>query len=362
MAGHWGARRLFRPAVLVAVTATVLGLLPGIGGAAPTDTGSDRTDAPQTVAEVQREIATLGRQLDAVTEQYNGAVLRLGEAREARSLAEANQRKVDARLRHAGEFRVVASATYRSGPFSEVVSMLSSGSPGEFLDRLSMLDTLSQRRHRIIDEIQAARSQAQAAAQAAAQATAADHAPVPGGIKQATAEAERIAADLETKKSWISQQIPRQQALLVSLTADQRAAALNPTDRADRADSRVPVSTAPATGRAAVAVSAALSKLGSPYVWAAAGPDSFDCSGLMLWAWAQAGVALPHYTGDQYAMGTHVAMSELQPGDLVFFYESLSHVGMYIGGGNVVHAPQPGDVVKIASVDSFPFAGATRVG
>jgi Cell wall-associated hydrolases (invasion-associated proteins) len=348
MAGHWGARRLFRPAVLVAVTATVLGLLPGIGGAAPTDTGSDRTDAPQTVAEVQREIATLGRQLDAVTEQYNGAVLRLGEAREARSLAEANQRKVDARLRHhAGEFRVVASATYRSGPFSEVVSMLSSGSPGEFLDRLSMLDTLSQRRHRIIDEIQAARSQAQAAAQAAA---------------QATAEAERIAADLETKKSWISQQIPRQQALLVSLTADQRAAALNPTDRADRADSRVPVSTAPATGRAAVAVSAALSKLGSPYVWAAAGPDSFDCSGLMLWAWAQAGVALPHYTGDQYAMGTHVAMSELQPGDLVFFYESLSHVGMYIGGGNVVHAPQPGDVVKIASVDSFPFAGATRVG
>ncbi|HEY9473160.1 MAG TPA: C40 family peptidase, partial [Mycobacteriales bacterium] len=106
----------------------------------------------------------------------------------------------------------------------------------------------------------------------------------------------------------------------------------------------------------------ALSKLGSPYVWAAAGPDSFDCSGLMLWAWAQAGVALPHYTGDQYNMGTHVGIGELQPGDLVFFYEGLSHVGMYIGGGNVVHAPQPGDVVKIASVDSFPFAGATRVG
>lgn len=353
MAGYDHVRRLFRPAVVAVTAACVIGSSPGTSAATPGEGGTDGTGTPPTVAEVQREIGTLGHQLDSVTEQYNGAVIRLDKARKAQSAADATEKKLEVRLsQDLRKVATVASSTYRAGPLSGVTSMVSSGSPREFLDRLSMLDTLAKRRHQIIDGLRATKAKAQDASQAA---------------HRSTAEAQKVAADLDAKKSWILDRLPKQQALLASLTAAQREQALDATGRASRATVRAPVgatpvTAAPASGRAAIAVAAAMSKLGSPYVWAAAGPNTFDCSGLMLWAWAQAGVALPHYTGDQYNMGTHVSRNELQPGDLVFFYPDLGHVGMYIGGGNVIHAPQPGDVVKISSVDSFPYAGATRVG
>jgi cell wall-associated NlpC family hydrolase len=105
-----------------------------------------------------------------------------------------------------------------------------------------------------------------------------------------------------------------------------------------------------------------MAQLGKPYVWGAAGPDSFDCSGLMEYAWQAAGVSLPHSSSAQYDVGTHVSESELQPGDLVFYYSPISHVGMYIGNGKIINAPEPGDVIKIVGVNDAPYAGATRVG
>ncbi|HEX5494295.1 MAG TPA: NlpC/P60 family protein [Mycobacteriales bacterium] len=346
MAGFEHVRRLLRPGVVLAATVCVISSFPGVGSAAPRTTGGT---APPSVAEVQREVATLGRQLDAVSQQYDRAVIRLTAARRTRSAADATERRIDAQLdRDAAKVRVVASSSYRAGPLSGVASMVSSGSPTEFLDRLSLLDTLSRRQHRVVDGLHVARARAADAARAA---------------HRTAAEAQRVAADLDAKKAWITRRLPRQRALLARLTADQRQQALDPAGGSGGGSAgTAPVAAAPASGRAGVAVAAAMSKLGSPYVWAAAGPDTFDCSGLVLWAWAQAGVTLPHYTGDQYNMGTHVSRSQLQPGDLVFFYPDISHVGMYIGGGNVIHAPQPGDVVKISPVDSFPYAGATRVG
>ena len=110
------------------------------------------------------------------------------------------------------------------------------------------------------------------------------------------------------------------------------------------------------------AVSMALKELGTPYVWGGAAPGGFDCSGLVSWAYAQAGLGgLPHFTGALWASGTHISASELAPGDLVF-YNGLNHVGMYIGGGNFVEAPHTGDVVKISSMSSRSgFVGAVRV-
>ncbi|HEX8098671.1 MAG TPA: NlpC/P60 family protein [Actinomycetota bacterium] len=116
------------------------------------------------------------------------------------------------------------------------------------------------------------------------------------------------------------------------------------------------------SGSGAVAVRAALSALGRPYVFGAAGPSAFDCSGLMMWAWAQAGVSLPHSSSMQYATLPHVSLSQLQPGDLVFSYSPIHHVGMYIGGGQFVHAPHSGDVVRITSVAGYPVVGAARPG
>jgi len=112
---------------------------------------------------------------------------------------------------------------------------------------------------------------------------------------------------------------------------------------------------------AATAVRAALSQLGVPYRFAASSPGvAFDCSGLTMWAWGQAGVSLPHFAAAQYAMLPHVSRDELQPGDLVFFYSDLSHVGIYIGNGQFVHAPRTGDVVKISPLAGRNFVGAAR--
>jgi cell wall-associated NlpC family hydrolase len=124
------------------------------------------------------------------------------------------------------------------------------------------------------------------------------------------------------------------------------------------------IAAAPApTPASQTAVNTALAQLGKPYVWAAAGPNSFDCSGLALYAWGAAGVRLPHSSSMQSTMGAPVSRADLQPGDLVFFYTPVSHVGIYIGNNQVVHAPTEGDVVKVTDIDAMGgYNSARRVG
>jgi cell wall-associated NlpC family hydrolase len=107
-------------------------------------------------------------------------------------------------------------------------------------------------------------------------------------------------------------------------------------------------------------VRTALAQQGKPYVWAAAGPSSFDCSGLVQYAYAAAGISLPHSSGAQARMGTAVTRAQLQPGDLIAFYSPVSHIGIYIGNGQMVHAPTSGDVVKVASIDVMGSITAMR--
>ena len=114
------------------------------------------------------------------------------------------------------------------------------------------------------------------------------------------------------------------------------------------------------TAAAQVAVDTALAQLGDPYVWAGAGPDVFDCSGLTQHAYGAAGVYLPHSSNMQSGMGVPVAVTDLQPGDLLFFYSPVSHVGMYIGNGQMVHAPTAGDVVKVVDLAYMPGLTAAR--
>ena len=116
----------------------------------------------------------------------------------------------------------------------------------------------------------------------------------------------------------------------------------------------------PASGRAAEAVKTAFAQLGDPYAWGAAGPDAFDCSGLTMYSWAAAGVSLPHSSSAQYSAVRHVSVSDLQPGDLVFYYSPISHVGIYIGGGRIIDAPYPGLNVHITGLHSMPLVGAGR--
>jgi cell wall-associated NlpC family hydrolase len=118
-----------------------------------------------------------------------------------------------------------------------------------------------------------------------------------------------------------------------------------------------------ASSRAGTAVNAAMSQLGTPYRFAAAEPGvAFDCSGLTSWAWAQAGVSLPHQSRAQFASVPHVPTEAAQPGDLIFYYEPISHVGIYLGGGQLVHAPNSGTVVSVAAVNWGKVAGVGRPG
>jgi len=116
----------------------------------------------------------------------------------------------------------------------------------------------------------------------------------------------------------------------------------------------------PQNAGASAAVQYAVAQLGKPYVYAAAGPDQFDCSGLTMMAWRKGGVDMPHYTGSQYAMFPKVSLDALEPGDLVFFYHDVHHVGLYIGGGRMINAPHTGDVVRIAGIYRDSLAGAVR--
>ena len=122
----------------------------------------------------------------------------------------------------------------------------------------------------------------------------------------------------------------------------------------------IPSYNGPASGRASEAIKTAYAQLGDPYVYGAAGPGAFDCSGLTMYAWNSAGVSLPHSSSAQYSSTRHVSISDLQPGDLVFYYSPISHVAIYIGGGRIIHAPHPGRSVEIAPLHEMPISGAAR--
>ncbi|MGZ4632914.1 MAG: C40 family peptidase, partial [Actinomycetes bacterium] len=177
---------------------------------------------------------------------------------------------------------------------------------------------------------------------------------------------QSLTRQLPSHKAQIDDLLGQQKRLLAGLQADQRRAlaasrrTFVPTASRERSVAP-PVVEGNASARAMIAVRAALAQLGKPYQWGAAGPSTFDCSGLTMWAWGKAGVSLPHYTGAQWNVGRHISRAELQPGDLVFYYSDLHHMAMYIGGGRVVHAPHTGDVVKTGPLDLDPYEGAVRV-
>ena len=125
-------------------------------------------------------------------------------------------------------------------------------------------------------------------------------------------------------------------------------------------EKEIPTYSGPASGRAAVAIRTALAQVGDSYVYAADGPDAFDCSGLTTFAWRAAGVSLPRSSRAQYAAGRKVSRSDLRPGDLVYFYSPISHVGIYIGDGKMVHAANPRDDVLVDPISIMPYSGATR--
>lgn len=199
-----------------------------------------------------------------------------------------------------------------------------------------------------------ARAAADAAAQAQAQAQARTAQP---------ANATYAAPASNNASSGNNASSSRSAASGNNASAALAPAAPAPAAPAPAAPAPAPAAIPAASSRAGTAVNAAMSEQGTPYVYAAASPGvAFDCSGLTSWAWAQAGVYLPHQSAQQYASTAHVPSSAAQPGDLVFFYSPISHVGLYVGNGMMVHAPNSGSVVNVRAVNWSNVVGVGRPG
>jgi cell wall-associated NlpC family hydrolase len=328
--GRFRSGLLIGAAVALSVTA-----LPGTAAAAP----GDATDAAQAA----QLVADANHQLEVVTEQLNEAKVQL-EAQQA-AVASADQAAADAQTRLDsldGQIRQIARSAYTSDGFSRLDVMLTSSSAEEFVHQLGTLDAIAGHTNEQVAEIAAA---ADAAEQAQASADAAE--------AQAQKSYDDIAAQQKDLEAKIAD-YPRQSA---ALTAPQQQQVL----AAHGGDTQpVPSGVVAPSGAAQKAVDTALAQVGDPYVWGAGGPYAFDCSGLTQYAYSAAGVSLPHSSSSQSQMGTPVSRDQLQPGDLVFFYSPVSHVGMYIGNGQMVHASTSGQPVKVASLDSMGSYNSAR--
>ena len=338
---------------------TVLAIAALIGVLAPASimvsgAGADALADKQAQArQIADKMAVLESQLMSINAQYEQAnyELHLAEQKvdDAKALAEQTAAEV---TRRQADLRDFAVSAYQTGNDTATLDALFTSDPGAGAEKVSYLDTLGGNKRDLIDAYKGAKVKAQEDAvrleglQAEAESKA-------GVIEQARKAASSAAAEQEALNAKV-------QGELSGLVAAENARRAAETQRAADAAARATVSNSgnggggnggggngggavrnpppPAPG-AGGAISQALSQVGAPYVWGAAGPSSYDCSGLVSWAYARVGVSLPHYSGAMYAMTTRISASQLQPGDLVFWGGGGSeHVAIYMGGNQLVHA------------------------
>lgn len=373
--------RWFSPrGVAIGAGVALMGILVSPLPAKADQISDKRAQAAQLVAQID----ALGLKESALSEQYDKAVL--GEQDAAKQVAAANAQAQEATAQAdqaRQQLRRVALESYMGdgsgAPAAQPGPDLSSAQ--QLVLRSAYVTMLASNRQDVIDRYKTAAVQAKTAegqlAQAQAQAAAqvkqvraaeqqvqqaqthlqATYAQVKGQLTVLVAQAQ-AAADAERQRQAQAALARQRTAQQAQLLAKQQAAAQQPIAASVPATA-APSAPVPTGSGGAAAVAAAETRLGDPYVWGAAGPNSFDCSGLTMWAWAHAGVSLPHYSAAQYDSTTHIPMSDLQPGDLVFFADPGEHEAMYIGNGQIIEAPHTGANVRIMPLYS-QFVLASR--
>jgi peptidoglycan DL-endopeptidase CwlO len=279
----------------------------------------------------------LSNQINTLDEQYNGLRVQLAQAKAEAAVAQRTYAEDIGRL-GAGKLSIgqLAAQSYMTGGLDTTLAMLTSSNPQDLLGRAAIMQQLQTENGDQVSQL--------AAAVAAA-----------GRAEETSLQQGRTAAKLAAQMAVKQQAAQRKINLLNSAVFAKAMAVFNQTGQYPS----ISLPTANTIG--AQALRYALSRRGDPYVWGAAGPSAFDCSGLVVWAYAQVGISLPHYTGDQWNMGVHVSRADLQPGDLVFFYADIGHVGIYIGNGLMVDAPDFGEPVQVQPVMWDVYVGAVRI-
>ncbi|MFD4375255.1 NlpC/P60 family protein [Streptomyces sp. NPDC058486] len=335
-----------RPARVTVLTAAAAATAAASLGAVPA-TADPGAGTEATRAKVDR----LYEEAERAAEGYNQAdekadALRRKVAQAQDSLARGQERI----NRMRGALGALAGAQYRSGGLDPALVLLLSSDPDSYLDRASALDRVTARQTAALTELQRERRRLD---QERAEA------------RTALGELERSRAEVARHKRSVEGKLAEARRVLASLTAAERA----DYERASRSGGRsggpaeeLPpqADLGPADSRAAAAVLAARSAVGKPYVWGSTGPTGFDCSGLMVWSYRQAGMSLPRTSAAQRHAGRQVPLSQAQPGDLVTYRGDASHVAIYAGNGQVIHAPYPGARVRYDPVNMMSHVTVTR--
>lgn len=368
----------------VGVTAAALAsltLLSQQANAEPEDRNNPTSDDKPSLEETQKKVDELYRQAGAATQRYNAAKEKSDQQRQqldrlldraADGAADLNEAR-----RTLGQY---ATAQYRDGGMSDTATLLLSKDPQGYFSQTHVMERATAKQQHAVKSFQKKQRAANTK-----RATAAEK------LAELTQAQQKLAGD----KKAVQKKLTQARQLLSQLTEEQRARmAAAERKRQEEARKRAAQAereaaearkrqeeaerekrerengdqapdTPPSDGdsyaaKAEKVLAFAKQELGKPYVWGATGPNSYDCSGFTQAAWRTAGLELPRTTYDQVEVGTKVAKSDMRPGDLIFFYSDVTHVGIYVGGGQMIHASKPGDDVKYESVDYMPFHSAMR--
>ncbi|MGW2405253.1 NlpC/P60 family protein [Streptomyces sp. NPDC001739] len=332
-----------------------------------------------TIEDVKQKVDGLYRQAEVATQKYNAAKERADHQRETvdglLDAAAKRAEKMNASRRELGTF---ASAQYRTGGMNPTAQLMLAKDPQQFFDRSHLMERLTGRQQQAVTDYQqqaaaAARQRAEASrsldqlqnSQAALKES-------KRSVQQKLAEARQLLSRLTAQEKARLAELERRKEAAAKRRAEEEARKQQERERQRQQDGgstggQTGGDTGGSTGgsqstKAEKALAFARAQIGKPYVWGATGPSSYDCSGLTQAAWKAAGVDLPRTTWEQVKVGQRVATKDLQPGDLVFFFDDISHVGMYIGGGKMIHAPHPGANVREESIYYMPIYGSVRPG
>ena len=326
-----GRNRLIAAGVATLAVAGVVGMLP-----------STPAQAAPSLKDAQAKVDTLYRQAEVAGERFDAANLRLKQLHDELGDLQADQKRQGEQLSGVrDQVRDSVLSQFEGSNMSAVGQVVTSEDPKAFLAGLSTMSAYDGIQNSLLNDY----ANQVNALELRREATA-----------DRTEQVARTEADLKKAKAEIDDKLAEAKKVLEGLQADQREALTS------RDSTRVSTTDIEASGSAASAISFAMAQVGKAYVYGAAGDSAYDCSGLTMRAWGAAGVSLPHSSAAQYSSGRHVSESELQPGDLVFYYSPISHVGMYIGNGMIVNAENPSVGVTVTSLHAMPYVGAVRPG
>ena len=348
-------RLLARLLAVVILVSAFLGSVT-LSSAAPTQ---------EDVHRAKERLDALNRDLSLLVERYNQARIRLNDVQVRLSEVRLEAERAHAEAERARESLNRSAARAFTGFGSQFAVLLDATSLGDFSDRLEFIGSMAEADADLATQAELAGQEARWTADEL----------------QATVEQRREVLDeLAAQKEQIDTRVGEARALYSELDREYHEALAAARAAAEAAQQQSPGSSGGSAGGGSVGVSpippppapngnvaavleAAYSAIGTPYQWGGASPQTgFDCSGFTMWSWAHAGVSLPHSSAAQYSSLPHVAREDLQAGDLLFFYSPISHVGMYVGGGRMIHSSHPGTTVSVVAVYWDSFSGAARPG